>query len=245
MKSVLRPLKTDSLKEVFIARFEELILSGKFAIGQKLPSERELAQQLGGSRPVVHEGLVDLQTKGLVSMRPRVGTVVNDYRSEGSLAILSSLIDYHQGRFEPKLLHSLLAMRRLIEIETARLADKNRTRKHLAALDAIIAQERELDHDDIDALTKMDYAFHPQIAMASANMVYPLFLNSFKEVYTNLSHQFFSDPTVASTVKDSHQRIAQAIADKDVQAAGTIMAKILAHGEKHLKAVVARQGGKP
>ncbi|MEN6475553.1 MAG: FadR/GntR family transcriptional regulator [Syntrophaceae bacterium] len=245
MKDMLKPIKTDSLKEVFIARFEELILSGKFAIGQKLPSERELAQQLGVSRPVVHEGLVDLQTKGLVSMRPRVGTVVNDYRSEGSLAILSSLIDYHQGRFEPKLLESLLAMRRLIEIETARLAAKNRTREHLAALDAIIKQEQRIDHDDIDTLTRLDYAFHHQIAMASANMVYPLFLNSFKEVYTNLSGQFFSDPRVAPAVKDSHKRIAQAIADKDAEAASMIMAKILTHGERHLKAVVARQGGKP
>jgi len=245
MKDVLKPIKTDSLKEVFIARFEELILSGKFAIGRKLPSERELAQQLGVSRPVVHEGLVDLQTKGLVSMRPRVGTVVNDYRSEGSLAILSSLIDYHQGRFEPKLLESLLAMRRLIEIETARLAAKNRTREHLAALDAIIQQEQRIDHGDIDTLTALDYAFHHQIAMASANMVYPLFLNSFKEVYTNLSAQFFSDPRVAPAVKDSHKKIAEAITDKDAEAASMIMAKILTHGERHLKAVVARQGGKP
>lgn len=245
MKDMLKPLKTDSLKEVFIARFEELILSGKFAIGQKLPSERELSQQLGVSRPVVHEGLVDLQTKGLVSMKPRVGTVVNDYRSQGSLAILGSLIDYHQGRFEPKLLDSLLAMRRLIEIETARLAARNRTREHLSVFEAIIAQEAAVAPDAIDTLTGLDYAFHHQIAMASANMVYPLFLNSFKEVYTNLSHQFFSDPAVAPVVKDSHQRIAQAIADKDAQAASTIMAKILTHGEKHLKAVVARQGGKP
>ncbi len=245
MKDLLKPIKTDSLKEVFIARFEELILSGKFAIGQKLPSERELAQQLGVSRPVVHEGLVDLQTKGLVSMKPRVGTVVNDYRSDGSLAILGSLIDYHQGHFEPKLLESLLAMRRLIEIETARLAALHRTKEHLIALEGIIAQERTLNHDDIDILTELDYAFHHQIAMASANMVYPLFLNSFKEVYVNLSHQFFTVPQVAPVVKDSHERIAQAIADKDAQAASTIMAKILTHGEKHLKVVVAGQGGKP
>jgi len=244
MRDLLKPIKTDSLKEVFIARFEELILSGKFAIGQKLPSERELAQQLGVSRPVVHEGLIDLQTKGLVSMKPRVGTVVNDYRSQGSLAILGSLIDYHQGRFEPRLLESLLAMRRLIEIETARLAAKNRTREHLIALEGIIAQERTVNHEDIDILTELDYAFHHQIAMASGNMVYPLFLNSFKDVYVNLSGQFFSDPKVAPVVKASHKTVARAIADKDCEAAGTIMAKILTHGEKHLKSVVARQGGK-
>src|SRR5512137_2428558 len=84
MKEILKPLKADSLVEVFISRFENLILTGKIAIGQKLPSERELALQLGVSRPVVHEGLVDLAAKGLVTMKPRVGTMVNDYRKEGS-----------------------------------------------------------------------------------------------------------------------------------------------------------------
>ena len=73
MQVLLKPIRTESLKELFIRRFEELILSGKFPIGQKLPSERELALQLNVSRPVVHEGLVDLAAKGLVTMIPRVG----------------------------------------------------------------------------------------------------------------------------------------------------------------------------
>ncbi|MBU1181685.1 MAG: GntR family transcriptional regulator, partial [Proteobacteria bacterium] len=55
----LKPVKADSLKDVCVTRFEELIISGKLFPGQKLPSERELAMQLGVSRPVVHEALVD------------------------------------------------------------------------------------------------------------------------------------------------------------------------------------------
>ncbi len=55
MQDLLKPIKTESLKEVFVARFEDLILSGKLSIGQKLPSERELAMQLNVSRPVVHD----------------------------------------------------------------------------------------------------------------------------------------------------------------------------------------------
>ena len=82
MQDMLKPLKTESLKEVFISRFENLILTGRLAIGQKLPPERELALQLGVSRPVVHEGLVELAAKGLVKLKPRAGAVVNDYRME-------------------------------------------------------------------------------------------------------------------------------------------------------------------
>ena len=83
------PLRTDSLKDVFVLRFEELILSGKIKVGQKLPSERELALQLCVSRPVVHEGLVELASRGLVSLKPRIGATVNDYRKEGSISAAS------------------------------------------------------------------------------------------------------------------------------------------------------------
>jgi DNA-binding FadR family transcriptional regulator len=104
MQELLKPIKSESLKDICVARLEELILSAKLPIGQKLPSERELALQLGVSRPVVHEGLVDLAAKGLVTMKPRVGTVVNDYRKEGSLFLLTALVNYHQGQLDPNLL---------------------------------------------------------------------------------------------------------------------------------------------
>ncbi|MBW2258334.1 MAG: FadR family transcriptional regulator, partial [Deltaproteobacteria bacterium] len=92
MDQVLEPLRATRLTDLFIERFEELILSGRLSIGQKLPSERELARQLAVSRPVVHDGLVELSARGLVTIQPRVGTVVNDYRREGSLALLTSLM---------------------------------------------------------------------------------------------------------------------------------------------------------
>ena len=141
MKDILKPLHSDSLVDVFISRFEDLILTGKIAIGQKLPSERELALQLGVSRPVVHEGLVDLAAKGLVTMKPRIGTVVNDYRKEGSLAILNSIINYQQGAIDEGLLESLLQIRLLVESETSRLAAANRTEDHLRELREILEKE--------------------------------------------------------------------------------------------------------
>ena len=101
MREMLQPLRAASLKDVFIERLEELILSGKVSMGEKLPSERALALQLGVSRPVVHSGLVELAARGLVTLTPRVGAVVNDYRRQGSLALLNSLISYRRGALDP------------------------------------------------------------------------------------------------------------------------------------------------
>ena len=140
MQEHLKPIRTESLKDVFINRFEELILSGTFPVGQKLPSERELALQLGVSRPIVHEGLVDLAAKGLVNLIPRVGTIVNDYRKEGSLSLLTSLVNYLQGDLEPELLTSLLEMRLLFEVETARLTALNRTQEQLESIYVLLRE---------------------------------------------------------------------------------------------------------
>jgi len=246
MKGMLAPLKADSLKDVFISRFEDLILTGRLTKGQKLPPERELALQLGVSRPVVHEGLVDLAAKGLVTMKPRVGTVVNDYRTEGSLAILESLVRYRQGNLEPELLKGLLDTRKLVETETARLASLNRTEEQAEKFREILGQENSARDSDIEVVTRLDFEFHHLVALASGNPVYPLLLNSFKPVYTAMTAIFFSDHKVRPLTLRLHGRLTDAIAGRDPEGAVKTMAEVLAHGDEHLIRMVADQrGGRP
>jgi len=239
LRDILKPLKADSLVEVFVSRFEDLILTGKVAIGQKLPSERELALQLGVSRPVVHEGLLDLDAKGLVAMKPRVGTVVSDYRREGSLAILNSIINYQRGGLDERLLSSLLAIRELVETETTRLAAQNRTKEHIDELQAIIQAEEKASPRDLATVTRLDFSFHHAIGMASGNVIYPLLINSFKPVYMNFTSLFFSDPSMLPETVRFHRRLVQAIQDRDTQQAGSVMHETLMHGERHLRRILA------
>ncbi len=234
MQELLKPIRTESLKDVFIKRFEELILSGKFPVGQKLPPERELALQLGVSRPIVHEGLVDLAAKGLITLIPRVGTIVNDFRKEGSLSLLTSLVNYHQGYLEPGLLASLLEMRLLFEVETARLAAANRSQEQLDSICTLLQDEDRISHHDVEGIRELDFDFHHLIALASGNHIYPLLLNSFKHCYLNLAGQFFSDPTVVPVVFDFHKKMVKAIKDKNERSAAGIMRRMLAHGAEHL-----------
>ncbi len=238
MQQLLKPLKTDSLKDVFVQRFEELILSGALSIGQKLPPERELALMLGVSRPVVHEGLVDLENKGLVTMKPRVGTVVNDYRREGSLSLLNSLVSYNRGRLEPAILDSLLEIRILIELETAKLAAEKCGDGEMKELHELLDEETDADRRDIGRIVELDFRFHLLVAIASGNILYPLLLNSFREVYTNLTRQFFEDDSVVDLVFRSHRELYGAIRDRNARKAVAVMKKIIGHGERHLRAMV-------
>ncbi|MFO7568371.1 MAG: FadR/GntR family transcriptional regulator [Smithellaceae bacterium] len=238
LESLIEPIKTDSLKDVFVLRFEELILSGKITIGQKLPSERELAFQLGVSRPVVHEGLVELAARGLVSLKPRIGATVNDYRKEGSITLLSSLIQYRNGKLEPELMESLLQMRMLLEPAFVRFAAQNRTDDQVYEFYDILKQEEAANRSDVQKITDLDFDFHLLIALSSGNTVYPLLLNSFRSVYTNLSSQFFKDPQVTATVHRYHRSLIKAIESKNAKKAMSVMNKILAHGEEHLRLMI-------
>lgn len=237
MKTLLQPLKTESLTEIFVSRFEELILSGELSIGQKLPSERELSLQLSVSRPVVHEGLMDLAYKGLVVMKPRIGAAISDYRNDGSLAILNSLVSYRRGKLDDQLADSLIEMRELFEVECAKLAAKNKTAENLQALKTIVDNEQKLRIENTREVTELDFDFHHKVAMSTGNLVYPLIMNSFKQVYTNLSGLFFEDTSIVKQVFASHQELFMAIKDSNENHAVSIMRKLLKHGEEHLKAM--------
>ena len=238
---LIEPIRTDSLKEIFVLRFEELILSGKIKIGEKLPPERELALQLGVSRPVVHEGLVELASRGLVSIKPRFGATVNDYRKEGSIALMASLIQYQKGNLEPELLESLLQIRMMLEPPFARLAARNRTSEQILELHGILEKEAAANGRNPQALTDLDFEFHLLIALASGNRVYPLLLNSFRSVYTNLSGQFFRNTKVTDAVHGYHEKMVNAVESGNETRAASVMKAILNHGEKHLREMIGQE----
>ena len=89
---MFKKLTAPTLKELFVQELEALILSGELAIGQKLPSERDLAQKMQISRSVVNDGLAEMARRGFLEISPRQGTVVADFHRNGTLDILVSIM---------------------------------------------------------------------------------------------------------------------------------------------------------
>ena len=235
---MIEPIQSDSLRDIFIQKFEQLIFSGYFKIGERLPPERDLAKQMGVSRPVVHEGLVNLVSKGLVTMTPRKGSVINDYRKQGSLFVLTSLFEYGDGSVSEKLLTSMLDMRMLVEVENAGLAAENRSESMVVQLMDILDREKHLDPENLTKIADLDFEFHHLISMASDNLVYPLLLNSVKQFYVSLTLKFFADKSVIPWVIEHHGKIVAAIEDQSPEKAKEYTKKLLLHGEKHLRSIL-------
>ena len=116
-----KKLNAPSLKELFISELENMIISGRLPIGTKLPSERELASSMQVSRAVVNSGIAELEKKGFVVVKPRIGTFVEDYRRNGTMDTLVSIMKYNGGSLSSDEIRSILEVRILFMNLAARL----------------------------------------------------------------------------------------------------------------------------
>lgn len=146
------------------------IVSGAYA-NQPFPTEADLAEQYKVSRSVTREAVKMLSAKGLVSARPRVGTVVTPV-GEWNLLDPDVMRWLLERKFSLDLLRQFSELRLAIEPEAAALAAANGDRSGLAAIEAGLARMTAAEQGEDDPLDA-DVAFHIAILRATGN---PFFL---------------------------------------------------------------------
>ncbi|MFY9380561.1 MAG: winged helix-turn-helix domain-containing protein, partial [Acutalibacteraceae bacterium] len=104
-----------TIKDLFVEKIEGLILSGRLLPGERMPSERELAQEMKISKTVVHAGMQDLQRMGFIEVVPRQGTFVSNYAETGTLETLNAILKYNGGQFDKVNTESLFEFRLALE----------------------------------------------------------------------------------------------------------------------------------
>ena len=233
MNSDYNTLKAESLKELFVKEIEAKIISGQLKPGDRLPPEREMASLMGISRSVVNSGILDLASKGFVEIIPRIGTFIVDYKKEGTPLIISSIMNYNEGKISLKLFHSLIDTRLLIEVESAGLAAVNRTDDDLKSLEKLIIDVKK-NLDDVESFVEFNYKFHHQVTIASGNIVYGMIFKSFEPVCKNLIRMYFKEGNYSVHSLASHEKLYQAIKDRNKDMAEKIMKEILLEGSEEL-----------
>jgi len=201
-------------------QIRDQILAGAVEPGQQLPSERELAQSLGVSRPTVREALIALEVAGLVEVRVGVGAFVRrPARGQDGL---------------PEASHSpleIMSVRRLLEPEAAALACQNISPEGTTRLAEILRRMRRETAADKWS-SESDRAFHMTIADAAGNSVLREMLDTLwtsrgEDVDTRF-HQHLADiAEVREHILDDHEKIVAAIVRADAEAARAAMAQHL------------------
>lgn len=108
-------LTSPSLKELFVSRVAGMILSGKLRVGEKFPPERALAEQMGVGKTVVHTGLQELQSMGLVTIKPQSGVFVADYMQDGNLETFNAIVRFNGENLSVETIAGLFDLRLAVQ----------------------------------------------------------------------------------------------------------------------------------
>lgn len=206
------------------------IAGGRFASGDRLPTEHILAQTFGVSRSVVREAIAQLRNEGMVETRQGVGAFVTDPQRRATIRV-------EQARLaDPVSLRNFFQLRLPLEIEAARLAARHRTPADVAALDAALdgmVQAR----DWLDEGVKADLAFHRALAAATQNEFYAIFLGYIAEKTSTSINTSFPREMGAEIVKvtiGEHAAIHGAVVAGDAARAGEAMRQHLINSAARL-----------
>jgi DNA-binding FadR family transcriptional regulator len=215
----LQTLEPQRLYRQIAGQLRVLIGKGEYGPGARLPAERDLAKQLGVSRPSVREALIALEVEGLVEVRTGSGVFVLGGKNR-RIATLPKAAANDWGPLE------LIRARRVIEGEIAALAAREAKRQHLTAIRAAIAQMRE-DTERGIAPTAADRAFHMAIAEAAGNAVLLDTVKTFWNarrgpLFERLGDWFENAPSWRTAIGE-HESIEAALRAHDPEAARAAM----------------------
>jgi DNA-binding FadR family transcriptional regulator len=203
------------------------IVSGRLAPGALLPTEAELSQRLGISRPSLREGLKALAQKGLIEGRTRRGTVVRD-RLEWDVLDGDVLRWLAAAPPDPAFYMDLLDVRVIFEPAAARLAAARASPEQIIAIEAAFnAMAAALPHD-VDACCRHDLAFHELITSATGNR---LLIRFAAAIRTALLAAFRLSSNARESYENSlaeHWAVAAAIRRRSADEAELAMRNLLA-----------------
>jgi GntR family transcriptional regulator, negative regulator for fad regulon and positive regulator of fabA len=185
------------------------ILDGTFVIGERLPPERDLAEQIGITRPTLREAIRHLEQEGWLLVRQGKPTLVRDFWREGGLNVLSRIIHY-QGHIKPIFITNVLEVRLLLAPTYTRDALQNNPDKILELL-------RQMPSVDAapSVYARFDWQLQCDLTVASANVMYPLILNGFANVYEKLGVLYFQREEARVTSFHYYQQLQAAAENED------------------------------
>jgi len=212
-------LQVPRISDAIAATLERRILEGSLKPGDRLPPERELAVDLGVSRPSLREAIQKLASKGMVTSRQGGGTYVTD-------ALESSFSDPWQDMMgkHPNLREDMLEFRRMLEGQAAEWAAERATDADLQRLEqSFNALMAAFESDDAQKRSDADIAFHQAIGDAAHNVL----IGHLSGALLGLMHdnirlnlgELKSVPAASRLLMSQHESIFRSIREKKPQAA--------------------------
>jgi GntR family transcriptional regulator, transcriptional repressor for pyruvate dehydrogenase complex len=221
------PVKKTRLNEQVATRIKRLIYSKELAVGEKLPSERDLAARLGVSRVIVREALRSLEQSGLIEIRPGV--------TGGAFVVFNlqkPLLDcvYDLFRGGSLTLSHFTEARRAIECCAIGRVVENATIESIEKLDQINeSMVADLDRENFVA---QNVAFHTTLAELSENPLLSLIVRALFDLLKRLRPEFVQRDRFMKATYKRHKGIIEAIRQRDISLCVDLLASDVDHTKK-------------
>ena len=230
------PLRRERLYEQVANQIERLIVEESFRPGDKLPSERNLAERLGVSRTVIREATRVLSVRGLVAVKPGSGTYIQALSVNSAAAPISLFLKLQQAANTFQNLHEI---RLTLEVDIAGLAAQRATDEDIAAMEAAI-EAMATYVKDAEQFVQYDLAFHSALAAATQNDLYSVLLTPITDLLLEFRLAAYRYDAQASIEGGliHHRRILERVKAQDSEGARQAMRDHLDQAQSLLDAAI-------
>jgi GntR family transcriptional repressor for pyruvate dehydrogenase complex len=227
---MFEPLQHKRIYEEVVDLIIQRIRSGALKVGQKLPPERVLAEEMGVSRTSLREALRALESMGYIHSVTGGGNYVNSVSMEHVLSPLSAMVAQDE-----KLAFDIIEVRQHLEVHMAAQAAKNATKQQISQIyGAILTMQSEVEAggNGIEG----DNQFHLEIARASQNKAFAIIVELLAELLAESRKATLDIPGQPSKSIEDHLAIFEAIRAGDADLAAREMSEHLCKAERNLAA---------
>lgn len=219
-------VEVTSTRERVVDHVRRLIQGGELKPGDRLPGERDLALELGLSRPSVRSGLEALEAMGVLVSRRGAGTFIADGPPDLGREPLRLLASLHGFS-----LNEMFEARRVLEVGVARLAARHARAENLAAMSEEVT-EMFASLEDPAAFLVHDVRFHRAVAAGCGNRVLAALMEMVAAQFYEIRKETIRHARDLRESAEMHRRIYRAIRSHDPEGAGETMAEHL-HAAQH------------
>jgi DNA-binding FadR family transcriptional regulator len=232
---MFKEIRTENVYMHVVRQIRDLISKGILKPGDRLPAERQLAHELGVSRPSVREGIVALEIMGLVESRAGRGSIILDGLTSSKVDAQMQHLREEESPFE------LLEARKTVEVQVVAFAAERATPEDISAMRETLDKMKKI----VEALSnpgeyektvedqgmELDRQFHTDLARAAHNavlfrIVSGLLENLKEDLWVRLKEKSWNVPGRPKKYLQEHEEILAAIQNRDKRMARN---KILSH----------------
>jgi DNA-binding FadR family transcriptional regulator len=209
--------------------------------GERVPSERELAERFHVSRGQIREALSFMEALRIIERRAKSGIYMAlEAASVEALALFAQV----GAPLTAEDVHQSIEMRKIHEITAVRLACERATLENFDRLRAILAQSEERIARN-EPINEEDRAFHLEIVKATQNSIFHRIVQVYYAMTLDRLRIYFSDPARSKASHEEHLKIFNAIARRDAISAMNLMSDHLKGADNYWKDLLDRAKGQP